>query len=414
MSISAVAMVGASVGYRMGNARSDSQPETVEAAKSTPSPSTEQTARQIPDKQRAIELTNPWGSSGLGLDERYDRRLELARVPDAMLHELFEEAVRQSQDEKGLPDRLDQPGAIIDVIAQRDPAAALELVQRHFDGLKLSQAYFTLIHIWGRVDPDGALRFLVDLEDPAGSSNVHNAATGMISEWASRDPRAALLAWLDLPAPKMANADTANYCAECLGISAAKSPGFRDEALDLFLSQEPSASRTSGIGGVLKTWVVEEPFENVTEWYAGHSTNFSEEGANQLAVFIAEAAVNRDGARAANWMLDAVSSDRERAYAMRRVAEMWCWNSPNACADWLTTLEPSTGRDFAIEGFLDKVRYMDPESAFQWTRLLENESRQRKRATQAWIRWLQHAPQSAAAFVPRMTAQERFWLKIEP
>ncbi|MEM7384275.1 MAG: hypothetical protein AAF514_04960 [Verrucomicrobiota bacterium] len=344
---------------------------------------------------------------------RYDLQQQLESLPrnaiTSVLREDFEAVATEDQEST----RLSNPilrRALQDLL-DYDPALAAELAKKHFTGLKRSHAFFTIIEQWGRRDPPAVLSLIaqLDFEDP--SSNIHNATTSFLSEWASNDPAAALDAWLALPEPKLPDENSVAYSAECLARSAAATPASRPRALALLLSLEPTDARTSALGGILKSWVETAPLETVTDWLSDQS--FDPGQTDALALAVASASVERDGEQAARWMMDTVSQ-AERAEAMGALARHWAWESPNECGQWLTGLSPSNERDWAIEGFLQKVGTLDPESGFLWSRLLQHPDRRKKQAWQLWSQWRQKAPRSARAFLPQLTGEERGWLAPAP
>ncbi len=304
---------------------------------------------------------------------------------------------------------------LIQAMVTRDPKAAIAAVREHFHGLKRSHAYFTIIEHWGREDPDATLAFVAGLDaSEDSSSNVHNATTGFLHEWAQRDPKAALAAWLDLPEPKLANESSIPYSAECLARGASLHPEMRTAALELLLEQSPSEGRASALAGVLATWTSMGSFEEVRDWFAQQNLNGAE--ANTIAVAIANSALKEGHADAADWLLKELpihqSSKHDRANHLDTFAEAWARDDPNGCAVWLGDLSPSEETDWAIRGFLRRVQYIDPATGFEWTRAISGEPLRKRMVQEFWNHWRRTAPVSAGEFTRNLTLEECEWLGI--
>lgn len=356
-----------------------------------------------------VETSIISGSPSLNL-ERTRRSTEVAKP----LPELRAEFVSMAEKDRGNRrlDNRELSDLVIEVLEQ-DPQVAVALVQEHFHGLKRAHAYYRIIEHWGRVDPEATLAFVAGLDKSEdASSNVHNATTGFLWEWAERDPKAALDAWLALPDPKLANESSIPYSAECLARSASKNPEMREVALKVLLDQPSSDARASAIAGVVATWAGRAPFRDITDWLAGQDLQGKE--ANVVAVQAATTAAQYGNLQAADWLLEQVytnqDSPNDRANHLDGFAEEWARDDPDACATWLSTLAPSTETDWAIRGFLRRLHYIDPSTGFQWTREICNDDLRTRLTREMWTAWRRVEPVAAQAYVPHLTDEERDWL----
>ncbi len=304
---------------------------------------------------------------------------------------------------------------LIQTMVARDPAGTIALVREHFHGLKRSHAYFNIIEHWGREDPEATLAFVATL-DPSEdrSSNVHNATTSFLHEWAQRDPKAALDAWLTLPEPKLADHSSIPYSAECLARGASHHSETRATALALLTEQPPSDSRTSAMAGTLATWTSAGGFHDVQQWMS--SQNLTDSEICTIAVIVANSALAEELSDAPDWLLEKLHthapSMHDRANYLDDFAETWARDSPNACAEWLSKLPPGEETDWAIRGFLRRLQYIDPATGFEWTRVISGIPLRQRMAREFWNHWRRRAPVSAQAYIPSLSPEERKWLGV--
>ena len=339
--------------------------------------------------------------------ERYALTLEIEAMPLSELSEHFEELAREDPDKGNLNDLPLRQA--LDAVIARDPHEAIRLIQENFHGLKRFHAYATLLDRWGRSDPHAALKWLSGFSEDDPSSSLLNATTGFLHEWASRDARGALDAWLALPEPKLHDAAAAKHGAESLARNAGHTPELHQAALEVLIAAPPSDARTSAIGGALAMWVHRDTLPEVTGWL--EQQELSDKEVSKIAVLVAQAAAVGGDAGAGDWLGATISGDNyERSNYLDEFAEYWAAEEPNACARWLATLDPSDENDWAIRGFLRRAGYSDPESGFHWTRKITDQELRKKTARELWNEWRRRAPVSAQKFLPELDADEREWL----
>lgn len=377
VSLALLALAGAWLGFRLG--------------KPSPLP---QPTRSVVTHRHSLDLTRTGLSSKLKSNfarlakaDRQEKRLDNKALNRA-LHELIEQ----------------------------DPRAAVSLIQEHFHGLKRSHAYFTLIEQWGRQEPEATLAFIAGLDASEDvSSNVHNATTGFLHEWAERDAEAAINAWLALPDPKLANESSISYSAECLARGAAKIPKMREMALSLLLDQPSSTARASALAGVVATWAQRTPFADITQWL--ESQDLEGDETTVIAVQAATTAVQEGNGAAADWLLEQVfanqASPSDRANHLDNFAEEWAREDPDACGKWLSTLQPSRETDWAIRGFLRRVEYVDPASGFLWTREITDQALRQRLTRDLWNAWRRQAPGAVTRFRAQLSDEESAWLSVD-
>ena len=393
----AIALLGGWGGYRLGT-----------PAKVDPLPATQK------DVPAQIEITHSFTSARQLLTEaetpaeRYALALEIEAMPIAELRERFKELALADENKHRLDNR--QLRSVLQHLRDRDPREAIRLVEEHFHGLKLAHAYYGIIDSWGRSNPHATLHWLSQNKLEDNSSNVLNASNGFLWEWAARDPKGALAAWLALPDPKLPDKGLTSSGAEHLARSAARTPEMRDAALELLLAQEATESRTAAIAGVLRTWAASSPLEEVSSWIESQQLTVKE--TNQIAVETAIAAAIDGDNEAGAWLTEIISGDQyKRSNLLDKFADEWSRDHPNDCAEWLATLEPSPENDWAIRGFLRWVEYSDPESGFHWTRKISDQKLRERLVKDFWNHWRRRAPIAAQEFTSQFDADERAWLE---
>ena len=389
-----VAIMGVWLGRDLGNAPPPTVPERTPPRQPAPTrPAAETFALLTKAKTEAT---------------RFDLETELEALPFDELGDLFANLAKADQDDK-------QINELLYIMMRRDGHATMALVGQHLHGIKRSHAYFRLIEQWGYIDPHATLAFIAGLtDDDDPGSHVHNATTGFLSEWAKRDPRAALEAWTALPEPKLANASSIPYSAECLARSASSNPEMREIALEMLIEQPVSDSRTNAIAGALATWAIDSPLEEIEAWL--REQPLAGAAKNTAAVQAAIAAAQGGNAEAADWVRELIYENQEsevdRANHLDTFVEEWARDHPEAAAEWLTTLPPGRDTDWAIRGLLRQLEYIDPAATFQWTRQVSSSDRRAGWAREYWNNWRRDAPVAAEAFIPQLTVDEREWLKI--
>lgn len=389
----ALAAVGAWSGHRIGRSGSAAIDPTI---------------APLPKPRPAVELVRLLneGTTEAGY---YALRRELDALPFADLQALFEETANDKE-------RDSEFREVMSAMLNRAPETTIDLVRQHLSGLKRSHAWYRIIGQWGYADPHATLALVAGLDESEDHScNVLNSTTSFLQQWAEREPKEALAAWLALPEPKFANESNIPYSAECLAMGLAGDPEMRGTALEMLLEQAPSEGRAGAIAGVLSRWASEAPFDEITTWLAAHKLTPPE--SNTVAVNAATTAAQRGNRAAADWLVEHVfatqESSSDRANHLDRFAEEWSREDPNACAEWLTTLAPGNETDWAIRGFLRQVEYRDPESGFHWARQITGENLRKRQAQEFWNHWRRVAPVAAQEYIPQLTPAEREWLRID-
>ncbi len=338
---------------------------------------------------------------------KYPLLRQLDLIPTSEVRERFLGLAQSDSDEQVHQNK--ELWEALDFLVVRDPQAAVRLCRECFTGDNLSYAFAQIVNTWSSTDPEGALRFIASLEETNEDIYALNSTVKFLSVWADADPKGALAAWLALPEPKIANPEVAADGAERLAASAARTPELREAALDRLMAAPPSDERSAALAGVLGTWARCASLREASDWINSQDLNGKER--NRIAVAAATAAARKDGVEAGNWLVETlVGEEHDRVQRVNEFTENWARRHPNDCAEWLTTLQPSTENDGAIRGFLYQVSQSDPESGFHWTRRIHDLRLREKLAKQLWSKWRRQAPVAAEAFVPSLDREERQWL----
>ena len=80
---------------------------------------------------------------------------------------------------------------------------------------------------------------------------------------------------------------------------------------------------------------------------------------------------------------------------IRRLSETWIASDPTAASNWISSLPPGEGRDAEVASLVGEMTVWEPESAFEWTAMLSNQSHRLAQASNVLLSWSHSDPQSA-------------------
>lgn len=350
-------------------------------------------------------------NSNLGDAELYDLERELESRSYAELEQAYTRRIA------GDPHCVDGR-RMLSVMLKMDAPATLALVLASLEGSNLTHEHARLFREWGKFAPHEALRYATELDGDAISSPlISSGVQDFLSEWASRDPRAALDVWLALPEPKLADPEAVASAAANIGYSAALDPTMREVALEMLLDQPSSDERAKAIGGAVAVWAHGAPFEQVASWFAEQELEGSE--ASTIAVGLAEGAVSQgiEGPAAADWLIKQIYANEEspdaRGGHLYLFAGNWANSSMEDCSRWLVDLPPGREADGALGGLISAIEHNDPASGFQWATQITTDELRKMWCRQTWDKWRRHAPAATEAYLAGLSADESERLGIE-
>ena len=390
-------VLGALAGRRM-NATQEPPPSVAEKDATSDRPPLDETLKRL--------------NRDLGEAESHELELELESRTYAELETAYLKRIQE--DPHGLDGRR-----MLSVMLKMSADATLALVNNYLEGSNRDHEHARLLQEWGKFAPHEALRYATELDKDAFSHHlVPTSIDNFLSAWVTRDPRAALDAWLALPEPKFADPKTESEAAGCLAQGAASDPDMREVTLGMFLAQPPSTARGKAIGGAVMSWAQTAAFEEVTTWISGQ--NFEGAEANTVAVHAAIGALGgpEDRGATAEWVVAQIYTNQEsadeRGGHLYEFSRYWANKSTDECARWLERCPPGRETDLALGGLIAELEHRDPASGLQWATQITSDEMRKMWCRKNWDKWRRESPESASNYIAELSSGERKRLGIHP
>ncbi|MDB6070211.1 MAG: hypothetical protein JWL81_1382 [Verrucomicrobiales bacterium] len=274
--------------------------------------------------------------------------------------------------------------------------AAVGSLLENFNPREKAKELNMLMSDWASKDPEAALASVKDNKNWQGTM----AASTVLSKWVTTNPDAAI-AWATENGKEADKTENGNfYMVGLLGTLAKKD---LDRAAELAQSMNRSRARGDVMDRVLDQYLSQRTPEATQNWAAGLEAGPFKDGLmGRLASRLAE----KDGASAAAWVTSLPDSEN-KPRVMAEVVQRWSREQPNEAGAWLNSFPPSAATDDPRESFAMQVQKTDPEAAIAWASTITDEKR-RERATRDLIRsWAERDPNMVRQWVDTNPVSER-------
>ncbi len=304
-------------------------------------------------------------------------------------------------------------------LSKADIEEACRLAEALPNAITRSEASAILLRYWIKLSPNDAFAFAANhfKHDQRGAQDVMRQ---VISEWSKEDPRAAYhayrettesnnppeyfhlyidalfdhwkdsdfdgawAAFQDMEDPQERDKALATFT------NIASDPNKRQEWLDVAWQITDSNERLHALASSMRSWGAVASLQEVATWIDNHDMSSRER--SSLEVGLAQSQVQKDPLATANWLLSrpSASDPDNRSNYIAAITGVWAQHEPNACGEWLSSLEAGPDLDGGIASFASAIVRDDPESAFQWA--LSINSPDQKHATlrhlvKRWHTW---------------------------
>lgn len=252
---------------------------------------------------------------------------------------------------------------MVDAIAERwatlDPEAALAFVTKRIHRNRQQKPYTKMLKTVAKTDGAKAYALLLSTEEANAKSvwGLGESAFEVFREWKKSSMDAGFEA-LEEGRIHEANADAALY-AMCR----AESPEEREHVLEHVRDLTDPELQRKAWGKVVYSWAKTAPLEEVVTWMDDEA--FPPETVATMEREIASRKAKDNPSEMANWLAERASPESLPKH-LETAVQTWAYAQPNACAEWLHTLELGPQTDRAVAAFAHASAGHDFESAFNW------------------------------------------------
>jgi hypothetical protein len=262
--------------------------------------------------------------------------------------------------------------------SEMDPKAAWELAKSLSPEDRKIFVNWSTIREFAKIAPEESAKFVL-ASDPADRLHISE----VISAWADKDPQAAF-AWSaqNLKGPEMPSSlgsalfQWAKHDpAAALAAADDLAPGMRAQLLSNvltswgqsdprkafdFAKQMPGIDRDRAMENVIKGWSYADPVAA-----AGALAAMPSVGLGGAFDSVAWQLGDKDPAFGFNWA-EGLSEAGTGASAVQKITEDWGKKDASAASDRISKLKTGEFRDHAIQGLVESIRNLDPDSAAAW------------------------------------------------
>ncbi len=263
-------------------------------------------------------------------------------------------------------------------LAQLDRDAAFEKFLALEYGLDSNQAIAGFATSLAESDPADAFAFWLS----AGKrlpENVHQFHDGMyyiFKVWNSRDPVAAV-ASLDSLEDDLYRMSAINGF---FSTGDFENASHRDRMLALARSLTDDGDplrafrRRHAMGLVAKEYATGKSLQFMDDWL--NQQDLATKDRSYLDWTVAETHLTENPHKAVNWLLQR-STEEALPSHLANIVNKWARTQPNACGEWLGSLQVGSAADHAMARFAEIVVKDDPESAIEWAGQITDETKRR-------------------------------------
>jgi hypothetical protein len=221
---------------------------------------------------------------------------------------------------------------------------------------------------WTQVDLDGAVAWTTSL--PPGAEKTH-ALLQLSYEWTEREPIAAAQYALAQNDPSLIRI-VAGRWADADPRTALAWVG------DMPLGE----SRNGALAGAVTAWAQRDP--SAAALYVDGLT--APAGGSQATLAVVSIWANADPVQAALWV-GRFPEGSVRESALDQLVSSWATNNAAAAGQWIQQLPVSRSRDVAVSAFCGAITPMDPANAFEWAKLISDQTLRTQTMESAATAW---------------------------
>ena len=199
--------------------------------------------------------------------------------------------------------------------------------------------------------------------------NLGESAFEVFREWKKTSPEAAFEAIQERNIHP-ANADAALY-AMCRAESASERDTVREQVRAI---EDPELQRKAW-GKVVYSWAKTASLDEVVGWMDGEG--FPPETISTMEREIALRKAKDHPSDMAKWLTERASPESLPDH-LETAVQVWAHAQPNACGEWLHTMELGPQTDRAVAAFTHATIQHDVESAFSWAQSIHDNTLRQK------------------------------------
>lgn len=308
--------------------------------------------------------------------------------------------------------------------ARRDPEAAKAAAAR-LEGRQGDQARSSLVSSLAQTDPKAAWEFAKSL--PAHREGYMDPRMQAVAAWAQTDPRAALTAALELPdaggrtravssavgAWARSNPAEALSYAKSLSDPSLKSDVLRAMAssaegdpralLDVVVESMPAGDNyRDAVRNIFSNWARRDPAAAAAAVLTVPAGRVQSEAISSIA---SQWVASGKRQEALQWVRQ-LPEGQARENALENIFSKWATDEPQQAVAAANTLPPEL-RKSVIQSIASGWSNRDPQGVLQWAGSLTDPAQRRDVMRPALIQWAGDSPEAAAAYLDRLTADDR-------
>jgi hypothetical protein len=272
---------------------------------------------------------------------------DVTKTPEERLKALFE-----------IEDPVEKMTAFMQLLptlqTNEDFSAAVGSMMENFDPRGRGRELSMMMTEWAKRDPLAALTAAAQVKDWPGKY----AASAALQTWVKSDPQAAKN-WA-MENGKDANKDEGNYYMVSVISGLAKT----DLSTAAAWAQEQPRSKARGdmMEKILDGFTKQRGTSAATDWAASLEAGPFKDGVTRR---LADRLSEKDPNQAATWIATLPAGD-SKVGAMAELMDNWAHKDPNAAGLWLKNYQPSPETDQPRQTFAWNIRESDPEAAIAW------------------------------------------------
>ncbi len=322
------------------------------------------TAAQGPNSNRpgATSVLNASGATNPALGAR-DKSVtgeasNLARKPGSLFNDVTKSPESRLKALFEMDDPVEKMTAFLELLPSlqnnEDFSAALGYMMENFDPRGRGRELSMMMTEWAKRDPLAAVTAAAKVKDWPGQY----AASAALQTWVKSDALGAKN-WA-LENGKNANKDEGNYYMVSVISGLAKT----DLATAGAWAQEQPRSKARGemMDKVLDGFTKQRGTAAATEWVSSLEPSVFKDGITRR---LADRLSEKDPTQAATWIATLPAGD-SKIGAMSELMDNWADKDPNAAGLWLKNYQPSPETDQPRQTFAWNIRESDPEAAIAW------------------------------------------------
>ncbi|MCG8407664.1 MAG: hypothetical protein MI923_20900, partial [Phycisphaerales bacterium] len=306
-----------------------------------------------------------------------------------LLSQLQEEELPQAIRLAEQVTNVDQRRILLEVMLTRwsesEPRAAATYAEQRLTPKERESVMKGIIAGWSKTDPEAAYEWLQEKSDIKGiSTHLQNT---LFHFWARRDLDAALAA-----AQNSKDMESALYGISSLVIE----ERYRSAFLGKIEALAEDSFRHKAIEQVILNWTVTQPAE-AGAWLDG--LVLGKEDRTVLERRLVRYWSLHDHEGAAHWLLE--HSDQETLPGnLEYIMSSWAKEGdPNAAARWIADVGLGGQTDQAVKVFSKRVVSKDPESAFEWAKIISSESVRHEALVDVVSHWVKQDREAAEEYL---------------